>query len=145
MEIIPRIGVTNLRFGMTVDQVREVAGLPDADYIDADDGDRYLCYNRLGVALRFNEEGERRLGWIVVANPEATVFGRKAIGTRFSEIEALLDTELHDTKACDDSGYHRYTIWEETWIEVQHTLGWVQQINLGVTFNSDDEPLWPGE
>ena len=134
MEIIPRVGVTNLRFGMTVGQVLEVAGLPDADYIDADDGDRYLCYNRLGVALRFNEEGERRLGWIVVANPEATVFGRKAIGARFSEIEALLDSELHDAKACDDFGYHRYTTWEETWLEVQHTLGWIQQIKLGVPF-----------
>jgi len=144
MKITPRVGAANARFGMTVHEGIEAMGVPDRDYID-DDGDRCLCYDRLGLVLRFEEVHCGRLGWIMVLNPEATIRGRRAIGIRFSEIESFLDAEFVEAKDYQDFGYWCSTTWVASWLEVQYALGWVQQINLGVCFDDADEPLWPEE
>lgn len=36
------------------------------------------------------------------------------------------------------------TTFEESWIELLETLGWVTQINFGVPYK-EDEPAWPNE
>lgn len=142
MKIILGAGVDNARFGMTADEAGSVLGAADKDYIE-DDGDRCLCYNLLGLVLKFEEEHAGRLGWILVINPEAMLWDIKPIGRQFSDFEQIADSRLQEAKDHDDHGYWGSTMWEDSWIEVQHTLGRIDQINFGVRFDTEDKPQWP--
>jgi hypothetical protein len=142
MIITPGVGFATARFGMTVAEALDVIGIPDRDFVE-DDGDRCLCYNSFGMVLKFEELHSGRLGWIIVLGPEAALWGRNPFGMRFSELEPLLDARLNETKDREDYGYWDSTTWEVSWLEVQHALDRVRQINLGVRFDSEDNPLWP--
>ncbi|MFC7339479.1 hypothetical protein ACFQY0_19965 [Haloferula chungangensis] len=142
MVITPGFGVATARFGMTVAEALDVIGRPDQDFVD-NDGDRCLCYNSFGMVLKFEELHSGRLGWLLVLGPEATLWGHNPFNMRFSELEPLLDARLNETKDREDYGYWGSTTWEDSWLEVQHALDRVQQINLGVRFDSEDNPLWP--
>ena len=142
MIITPGVGFATARFGMTVAEASYVVGMPDRDFVE-DDGDRCLCYNRFGMVLKFEELHGGRLGWILVLGPEATLWGQNPFAMRFSELESFLDTRLNGNKEREDYGYWGTTTWEDTWLEIQHVLDRVRQINFGVQFDSADNPLWP--
>lgn len=69
MELKPRIGVDNIKFGMTQREFLETIGIPDKKWIerdsyDADDDKVYFEYNKLRLVFYLKEEG--RLGYLYI-------------------------------------------------------------------------------
>lgn len=133
-----------MRFGMITDEVLTVLGAPDRGFL-CDDGERRFRYNTFGLVLTFESINEHRLGWIIVANPAATLYGKKVIGESFLEVASCIDSHLQETKSLEDYELWSSTTWDDSWVEVQETAGWVTEIHLGVPFGGDDCPLWPEE
>jgi len=142
MIIKPRVGVQIANFGMSKSQVTESLGQPDKKFM-SETGDEIFCYYSEGVALQFEPENANRLGWIQVVSPDAELWGKKVMGLRRAEVEALIDTHLSESKSKDDYGSWISISWEDSWLELHFSLDHLTQFNLGVPYDGDDVPIWP--
>jgi len=142
MEIIPRVGLDILKLGLTADEVINSLGVPTKDSRDEFE-DRFMCYHGKGIAVRFEDGNDNRVGWIIVSNPSVTLYGIQPIGMDIDTVINHLEQHLNEKIDIDDFDDSTSRTFEDSWVEVQETLGFVQQINIGVPYDDKDNPLWP--
>jgi hypothetical protein len=68
--------------------VERLYGKPDLIFDDEDDN-TIVLYNSLKCRLTFYADEDFKLGYIIVSNPEATLWGQKILGSPFSKIGKL--------------------------------------------------------
>lgn len=142
MEVLIGTGVGNLLFGLTEDKAKVILGLPDKLYED-DFGCRRLQFNKVRLQLSFEPENGGLLGWIEVHNPNAKLFGHSLLGKSRKTVLDLLKAEIGQPSELDDYGSFDTAFYEDQWLELHFQFGRLQNLNLGVLYGNDDEPLWP--
>ena len=142
MEIIPRVGLDILKFCLTADEVIDSLGAPTKDSLNEFE-DRYICYHGKGFAVRIEDGNDNRVGWIMVSNPSVTLFGIQPIGMDVESVIAHVKKYLNENIDFDDYDDSSSRTFEDSWVEIQETLGFVQQVNFGVPYDDDDNVIWP--
>ena len=147
IEIQPFVGFGQIKFGMTLEQVKTLLGEPTSSTKDKhEDGtdDVSLLYGEQGVELSFMSEDEYNLGLITCYAPTFTVDGTSYTG--------LSETEFLETAKFED------LIQDEEFVEVDskdYTVdskglsfwiqdGFVESITLFPEYTADGEEIvWP--
>ena len=144
MEISLGVGVGELLFGLTEARVRAILG--EEDKLDETDfGCRRLQFHELMLELSFEPDNDGLLGWIEVHNPNATLYGHKLIGQPRLQVLSLLAEKLDPPQLpeFEDYGSFDTAFYEGQWLELQFKFGRLSNLNFGVCYGADDEPLWP--
>jgi hypothetical protein len=146
-EIALGTGIGNIRFGYSMDQVKDIMGEPEeVEESDEEDEFEHKAWNywQQGYSFFFDHEDNYRLSCIQTENPEVTLFGKKIFDLTARELKDLLaqngitdcETEKLDTGETRLS-YEREMI--DLYLEDDQLLA----INFGVYINDDLEVQWP--
>lgn len=165
-KLIPTVGFGNVRFGMTIDQVKEILGKPDLEDEQQlgdtpDDISIELVYEDLGLSLSFDKAVGFRLcdimtdedcqysldGIIRIGDTREAVFeaARKADYGPIEEhdIEDDLDGDGLDEEELEEAkGLTEYEL-PEVSVNFWFRDGKLDTIQIGPDYDEDDEPIWP--
>jgi hypothetical protein len=142
MEVKIGKGVGELLFGFSEARVREILGLEDKAF-ETELGCRRLQFNNEKLELSFEPNKHGLLGWIEVYNPDAILFGYKLIGESREKVLEILALELGQPSECEDYGSFDTVFFDEYCLECQFEFGQLKNLNIGVLYSENDEPLWP--
>jgi hypothetical protein len=142
MKIIPKVGLDNLKFGLTSQEVKTILGNPSHEFTD-EFGDLHLCYQGKGLAVKIEKENGNRAGWIMISDPSVSILDIQPIGEPIENIISHFQNHLSDTIESEDYGIWTSRTFENNWIEIQETLGFVTEINIGVPYDENDNAIWP--
>ena len=78
MEIKIGIGLDNLIFGMSQDEVKSILGVPDK--INDEDYAIVFYYNSKMIKVKFDKDEHLKLYSIEVVNQDARIFGKNLFG-----------------------------------------------------------------
>lgn len=141
MKINLKSGVGELLFGMKEKDVKALYGEPSRQFKDDDDNIIYL-YDDKKLRLTFYQDEDLKLGYIIISNRSAEIFGSKVIGEKWTTIEALAKQNgLKDfEKESFDTIDNEFN--EANWVIFQVEFQDVIKIELGATINKDDNFDW---
>jgi len=149
MDIKLGIGLGDIKFGFTREQVLAILGEPDEketySYSDSDeDLTEAWHYDDIEISISFNEEDDWRLSTIAISSEESTLGGKKIIGLSkeelLAEIKKLDLTDYESRKVSEteelissDTGEINFWVDDNTITEIQ----W------GPFFLDEDTINWP--
>jgi hypothetical protein len=140
MELNLKNGIDKLLFGMRQKDVIAIYGVPQKKIIDEDQNILYI-YNQQKWQLTFYEDEDFRLGYIVCANPELTLFSNKIIGVPTDEVKAMLQPKGLKTWELEEFDLDENYFNEDFWLVLQSEFGYVAKIDIGAIIK-DDEFEW---
>lgn len=141
MNIKLKSGVGELLFGMKEKDVKLLCGEPDRQFKDDDKNIIYL-YSDKKIRLTFYQDEDYRLGYIIISNPEAELFGQNILGEKWDELKPFLnDNKLSSfEKESFDSVDNYFN--EDNWVIFQVEFDEVVKVEVGAIINSKDEFEW---
>ncbi|WP_049632001.1 hypothetical protein [Cellvibrio sp. pealriver] len=142
MEIILKIGIGSIRFGIGEPEALEILGAPDKTYFTENECKRIQFNNHL-LELSFEPENENRLGWIEIYNPNATIFEYKVIGLEQKLVVNLVSSQITEVPEIEDYGKFISYFYRENMFELQFEFGILKCVNIGVPYNTENLPVWP--
>jgi len=158
-EIKSGIGLGNLKFGMTRDQVHALLGEPDEREVteDIDDeGDlneqegqsEAWHYDSLDLSMSFDEEDDWRLVILAVSSANYLLHGRSLIGLSMEElVDVLQDMDINDLEQgewqIDDE--HSQELISSLSMSMNFWIdeGELSDIQWGPHFSDEDTIQWP--
>ena len=150
-EIKIGVGFSQIKFGMTEQQVRELLDEPDeTEEMRFEDGGsaNIYYYDELGISLSFEEEENFRLMEISFEDEEFSVKGLLNVGVQKSDLPEIfkklgLSEPTHEDLAEEGyEGKELYTFDEENlniWIDEDE----VSSIQIGPLWKDDETISWP--
>lgn len=146
-EIALGTGIGNIRFGYSMDQVKDIMGEPEEiEESDEEDEFEHKAWNywQQGYSFFFDHEDDYRLSCIQTENPDVTLFGKRIFDLSGDEVKELLAqngiTECETEKL--DTGETRLS-YEREMIDLYLEDDRLLAINFGVLINDDLEVQWP--
>ncbi|MFT7620286.1 MAG: hypothetical protein ACI97A_003943 [Planctomycetota bacterium] len=144
MKIEPRIGLEDVFFGMTRDQVLEVKGEPEhvseSEHAEGEAAESWY-YPALGLALHFEEECEWRLKYMETTSPDAKLKGEKIIGFSPAALRKHLRKKRVEWGEEEGEGGLFYS---EAWdMNFWFRDGAVESVQWEVRLDEDDNYMWP--
>lgn len=141
MKINLTVGIDQLQFGMLQSDVEKIYGKPNKQYNDEDDNVIYL-YDEPKFRLTFYEEEDFKLGFIISAHKDLEIAGFNVIGKSFEEAKTFLATQkiTEFTEETFDTYLNFFN--EDNWLILQTEFGEIVKVELGATFNAQDEFDW---
>ena len=146
LEINLKKGLNELKFGLTMDEVKKLLGNPDdKENIKEDEIDTEIWYYlEDGITVFFGEEEDWRCICLETDNEGAEILGKKIIDLKASEIADLFSK----------NGYKDFESEEEEWGEKRISIEdavvdfyieneEILAVNWGVDYDDDGNPLWP--
>nr|WP_293294517.1 hypothetical protein [Allomuricauda sp.] len=136
MELKPQIGIDNIKFGMSQNEVIEILGDPDRIILDQDEKEQLILeFFKMKLHLVFYLNGGAKLGSIRTSNPNVIFNGKRIIGTQvgFAKKVIFLDTTedweivVHEFSVAHNNGEFSLILNEE--------YGTVTHIELGTIFD----------
>ena len=129
IEILPKIGITDLMFGYDRDKVKSIMG--DPDEVESMDEDADLkaeiwYYYEHGISIFFDSVRNYLCSYFEIDNVNATLFGEPVFDMTMDEVWDLMEA----------NGYVDFEEEDETWGEYR-----ISAIDAGVDFYFDDEEL----
>ena len=89
------IGLGNLRFGLTRDEVEAYLGQPDRIKSDPEPGAYTMWfYDSIGVYIPFDDDDDLRFGSIETSSPSATLNGFTLIGKTKDEVMSFIESNI---------------------------------------------------
>lgn len=145
MTIKPGIGINNIKFGMSENQVLNLIGKPSKIIIDEDDDDKnpVYQYNELKLRLTFYNEYGGKLGYIRTSNPKIEINKKPIIGVQIEDVFKSYDLEKKDW---NEELYFTFNCYfnEKIWTTLNEEYGMVTDIEYGYLFDIKGEnPIWP--
>lgn len=141
MEIRPKFGAGPLLFGMKQSDVEKIYGKPDKQFKDDDQNVIYV-YNTLKMRLTFYEDEEFRLGYLIIANPESTLYDQKILGKKVTEVQQLLDKKGYKSWEKEDFDLAENYFNEDHWLILQTEFDQIVKVELGAVIKNQDEFDW---
>jgi hypothetical protein len=142
-------GMGNIRFGYSMEQVKDVMGEPEeVEESDEEDEFEHKAWNywQKGYSFFFDREDDYRLSCIQTENPEVVLFGKKICDLSGKEIKELLAkngvTDFETEKL--ETGETRLS-YEREMIDLYLENDRLLAVNFGVFINDDLEVQWPEE
>jgi hypothetical protein len=140
-------GIGNIRFGFTMDQVRDIMGEPEeVEESDEDDEFEHKAWNYWdqGYSFFFDREDDYRLSCIQTENPNVILFGQKVFDLPADQVKELVRknglTDFETEKL--ETGETRLS-YEKEMIDLYLEDDRLLAINFGVFINDDLEVQWP--
>ena len=145
--IRPGVGVGELRFGATRDEVRQAAGEPSEVVPSEEDaGGELWIYEWAGIALGFAAEHDLRFVSCETFNVTAAFNGETLVGLDRESAEAALERAGADEGAFraddDDEGNGQIAV-PRLALSLWFDEGAVESVGWSVLFDDDDNVLWP--
>jgi len=154
MNIVPGIGVGEIEYGMTEEEVIKHLGKPDKideeEYVEGTgDWHRVLWYSPRNVNFTFNKEDDYRLGTITIMGSGYKLFNKELFNAPKSLVRKIVIEHFRELMPIED-----YTLLENEPHECLNSdeLGimfWFDSDNLsemqcGYLYESDNETIiWP--
>ena len=142
MEIKPKIGFENIKFGMYRKEIVEILGEADQIIADAyDDGEYILIWNKMKISLTFQ------------SNDRFTFYSCKSLDLKFNgktfmdiKIRAAISEvfgELNAEWVIEDYETFKTHFYEDIWLTLHCEYGTVSNFELGVPFKNETEFDFP--
>ncbi|MBC8882754.1 hypothetical protein H9X57_03245 [Flavobacterium piscinae] len=141
MEIKPKFGYDQLLFGMKQKDVEAIYGKPNHSFIDDDDNVIFL-YNALKARLTFYAEEDFKLGYIIISNPNAILFGEKIIGKNSIESKEFLFKKGLKSFEVESFDSFSNLFNEDYWTILQTEFDEVIKVEIGAIIKNQDEFDW---
>jgi hypothetical protein len=144
MELKPKIGIDNLKFGMTQNEILKILGKPDREKTDEDDDNSILWeYQAHQMLLTFYKNEENRFGYFRTINQKVTYNGQKIIFSKFQLAQKEIFGKI--ISKWEKSEYDFLTTYfnETYWLSLNVDYGMITEIQMGVPFKDEDEYAWP--
>ena len=145
--IRPGVGVGDLRFGATRDEVRTIAGDPtELLPREEESGGELWVYESAAVALSFAAEENLRFVSCETFSAKAAFNGEALIGLDRDAAEAALERAGADEGvflADDNDESSGQIAVPRLGLSVWFEGGAVESVGWGVLFDDDDNVLWP--
>jgi hypothetical protein len=138
MKIKPKHGIDQLIFGMKQNDVEKIYGKPNKQLKDDDKNILYL-YNELKLQLNFYEDEDFRLGYIITANSDLNLLGKKIIGRKIDDVKLDLPSFKTWEKENFDLAENYFN--EENWIVLVSEFDEIVKVEMGCPI-VDDEFAW---
>jgi len=143
MEIKIGIGLDNLVFGMSQEEVKNTLGEPDkVNEREMDNAIVYYFNNEL-IKAKFDEEEDLKLYSIEVHNPEVLMFNKKVMNLTKGEIESLLINNGYTKIKHQDYDTFDTIICEEIWTTFEFGFNRLRNIEFSPLFKDEENILWP--
>lgn len=143
MKLLPKVGLDELIFGMTHDEVIEIMGEPNKKYHPEENEDELIMeWNAIRLRLTFFEDDGGRLGYISCQNPDIIYRESSIIGQRIANVKELLEKFIKEWEHDDFETFSTYFN-EENWLTLHVEYGVVNTLEMGVPFKTEDEHQWP--
>ncbi len=141
MEIKPKFGYDQLLFGMKQKDVEAVYGKANHSFID-DEDNIVLMYNGLKARLTFYAEEDFKLGYIIISNPDATLFNQKIIGQKANDAKTFLNQK--GLKSFEAESFDSFTNFfnEDFWTILQTEFDEVIKVEIGAIIKNENEFDW---
>lgn len=142
-------GISNIYFGYTMDQVKEIMGEPEEiEESDEDDEFEHKAFNywEQGYSFFFDREDDYRLSCIQTENNEVKLFNVNLFQASSQEVKALLQKHGvvdYETEKLE-TGEIRWSF-EKEMLDLYFEDDQLIAINFGVFINDDLEVQWPSE
>jgi hypothetical protein len=146
LTIRPGVGVGDLRFGATRDEVRAAAGEP-AEILPSDEesGSELWVYEAAAAAIGFAVDQNLRFVSCETYSMKATFNGETLVGLDREAAEAALERAGADEgvfEAEDDEGIGQIAV-PRLGLTLWFAEDAVESVGWGVLFDDDDNALWP--
>jgi len=143
LNIVLGEGLSNILFGMTKQDIIDLLGVPDKEYITDYDNHRLQYFDyKIELSLECNDEKLYRLGWIEVHNHNVLFFNKKLIGKKLDNVLQYLEKFIgHYTEIDDYNSFISYT-YDKYELELIFEFGVLKNINFGHLFDSNDKPIY---
>ncbi len=153
VEIIPGVGLGEVKFGMTKDEVKEILGKPDEiikESYDNEGKDLYDSweYHKLFADFSFDQDNEWRLSAISIYSDEYTLFDQTLIGLdkeelmdQFTELQ-LNDIEFEDMSSEESPDHHLFSS-EKNQINFWLDLDILIEIQWSPLLDENESIIWP--
>lgn len=146
LTIRPGVGVGDIRFGATRDEVRAIAGDPQ-DIVPSEEeaGSELWVYDDAAIALGFAIEENMRFVSCESYSAEASLNGETLVGLDRETVEAALERAGADEgffTAEDEEGSGQIAV-PRLGLSVWFADHVVESVGWGTLFDDDDNVLWP--
>jgi len=145
MKIKTGIGINEIKFGFTENQVLDLIGQPTLIKIDKEDEDknRVYQYDKLKMKLTFYNEYDGKLGYIRTSNPKIEINGIRIIGIEIDKVFEVYGLKKEDWNKENYFTFNSYFN-ENIWTTLNEEYGVVTDIEYGFLFDeSGENPIWP--
>lgn len=150
--IVPGIGLGDITFGMSREEVEQLLGTPQAKTVTSyDDSGEDLSdsweYHELRLDLSFEEEEDWRLSIISASSEDYTLEGKELIGLEMEELlPELAELQINDLVVEDLEGEHpesQLISSEATGMNFWLNKGILEEIQWGPLFLDEHTIDWP--
>lgn len=144
MNIKPRIGIDDLLFGMSKEQVTAIHGEPghveETKHAEGETIESWY-FPAVGIACHFEEECDWRLKYMEATSPEAKLKGEKVIGFSPDQLRKhLRKKRVNWGEEEGEDGLFYCEAWD---MNFWFRDGVVESIQWEVRLDEDDNFMWP--
>lgn len=141
MQIKPKFGAGPLLFGMKQADVKNIYGQPNKQFEDDDQNIIYI-YNHQKMRLTFYEDEDFRLGYIIISNPESTLFEQKVLGRKVADLQKELDKKGFKSWEKEEFDLTENYFNEDHWLILQSEFDQITKVEIGAVIKNQDEFDW---
>ncbi len=158
-EIIPGIGLGDLKFGATFQQVRNALGEPDdigkSEFDDEESGEVIISemwtWADLDLQAHFDEDDNFRMGMLSASSSIYTLFGMRLFGRKEAEVIAMLqphgfgayEEEEIDFEDEENAPEGKILAFNDKEIEFWFENGKLTEIQWAPLWADDETCIWP--
>lgn len=144
MKLKPKIGIDNLKFGMTRKEVIWILNEPDRTLTNEDDENELILeWNSQKLRLTFYKNENERFGYLRTINPELKFNGKEIIGTELEFVKNKIFADLISDWEIDNYDFLTTYFNEQNWLTLHVEYGIVTDFEIGVPFENDENYKWP--
>ncbi len=144
MEIKPKIGFDNIKYGMYRNEILEILGKPDRIVIDENDEfEQRLEWNDLKIRLTFQLDENDRFTYLTSKNDQTEFNNCKLIGLDIEKAKNELFAELISEWEVHDYQFFETHFNEKLWLTLRSEFGKVIEFEMGVPFKNENEYKFP--
>ena len=142
MEIKPKIGFENIKFGMYRKDIINILGEPDRITTDEYDEDEHrLDWNYLKIRLTF--QADDRFTYFTCKNADLKYNGHNFFDMQIEKAKNEIFGKLAKEWEVEDYEFFQTHFNEKLWLTLRSEYGKVIEFELGVPFKSETEYNWP--
>jgi len=146
LEITLKKGLNELKFGLTMDEVKKMMGNPDDTEIldDPEEKTEIWYYWEDGITVFFEMHGVMRCVCLETDHPDSVLLGKKISELKESDIKELFVKNKYSEfeTEVEEWGETRISI-DDAVIDIYFDKGAIVSVNWGVDYDEEEEPIWP--
>jgi len=144
MEIKPKIGFDNIKYGMYRKDIIEILGKPNRVITDEDDKfEERLEWNELKIRLTFQLDKNDKFTYLTSKNENMKFRGKQIIGMDINDAKNILFSKVITEWEIDNYQFFETHFNEHFWLTLHSEFGKVVEFEMGVPFKNENEYNWP--